>query len=83
MFFAGLFGTALILLLLIFGAIGAQPTAEWVNWVVLGVCGVIGIVVGILLIKYEKVAVFILGGVGGYFLATVLYAAFLYKISSS
>lgn len=83
MFFAGLFGTALILLLLIFGAIGAQPTAEWVNWVVLGVCGVIGIVVGILLIKYEKVAVFILGGVGGYFLATVLYAAVLYKISSS
>ena len=68
---------------MIFGAIGAQPTAEWVSWVVLGACIVAGIIVGILLIKYDKAAVFILGAVGGYFLATVIYAAILYKVSSS
>ena len=53
------------------------------SWVVLGACCVLGLIVGILLIKYEKVAVFILGAVGGYFLATVLYAAILYRIGSS
>ena len=50
---------------------------------VLGVCCVAGLIVGILLIKYEKVAVFILGALGGYFLATVVYAAGLYKVNSS
>ena len=72
---------ALILLTLIYGAIGAQPTDSWVTWVVLGVSLLAGLIAGLLLLKYEKVAIFVLGAIGGWMLAFTLYDLVLYKIS--
>ncbi len=82
-FIIAVLAVSVILLAIIYGAIGAQPTAEWVTWLVLGICLVAGILAGVLLIKFQKVAVFILGAIGGWVLAFTLYDLFLYKISSS
>ena len=43
---------SIILLSLIYCAILAQPTAEWVTWVLLSVCLIAGIVAGLLLLKF-------------------------------
>ena len=51
-FIAAVLIVGLVLLSLIYGAIGAQPTAEWVTWVLLAVCLLGGLVAGILLLKF-------------------------------
>ena len=51
-FIAAVLIVGMILLSLIYGAIGAQPTQEWVTWVLLAVCLIAGLVAGILLLKF-------------------------------
>jgi len=58
-------------------------TPDWMNWVALVISCLIGILVGGLSYKFRKIGFFIIGGIGGFFFALLIYNAFLHEIADT
>lgn len=72
-----------VLCLFIFSVFFNRDTSNWVGWVVFAVSLIVGMIIGLILAKLYKVGVFLLAGVGGFFLGVILYDAFMYKWDNS
>lgn len=82
LFIAGLLLSIAIIWLLFYSTFLDSNTKAWVGWLVLAGSAVLGVIVGVILVKFERVGALILAGWGGFSLALLIYNAFLYHMDS-
>ena len=76
------FATAFLILLFFYALFLQDDTEDWVGWTVLICAGLIGLIVGVLMVKIQRVGAAILAGWGGFMLGLLLNETVLYKAQS-
>ena len=76
------FATTFLILLFFYALFLSDDTEDWVGWTVMICAGIIGLIVGIIMIKLQRVGAAILAGWGGFMLGLLINETVLYKAKS-
>ena len=76
------FATTFLILLFFYALFLEDDTADWVGWTVLISAGIVGLIVGVIMIKLQRVGAAILAGWGGFMLGLLINETVLYKAKS-
>jgi hypothetical protein len=84
-FIVGVIITVGVIMVIFYGTFLSDIPEDksWAIWLVLAGSILLGGLVGFLLVKFEKVGAFALGGWGGYCLALLIYNSFLYMVTDN